>query len=102
MHTYYTDWFTYQIENREPEDLPVRQSVESVSRCLKCGWPVDITKHGAQLHWWDRGTETTHVCKVPYHTMRRRREIAWERECEKARSQPSKFSLKVGKRRIDV
>jgi len=56
---------------------PVIDVGAPISSCLLCGWPVDISKHYGSVWFFDRNTETIHVCKSTLNvTMARvRREL---------------------------
>jgi hypothetical protein len=42
---------------------PVIDVGAPISSCLLCGWPVDMSKHYGSVWFFDRNTETIHVCK---------------------------------------
>lgn len=64
-----TDGHVLSIEKRLGEENVLwaadhpRVAEAPVARCLKCGWPVDESKHYGSVWYFDRGTETLHVCR---------------------------------------
>ena len=81
-----TDGHVLSIEKRLGEENVLwaadhpRVAEAPVARCLKCGWPVDESKHYGSVWYFDRGTETIHACRESYGVQRRRREAALYRE----------------------
>lgn len=67
----FTDWHTYQREKREADADRAAVPVSTgpvVPHCLKCGWPVDLSKHYGRVWTFDHGTDELHVCRTHYRS----------------------------------
>jgi hypothetical protein len=64
-----TDSYVLSREERLGEEQSLfdadhhRAAEPPIARCFKCGWPIDTSKHFGSVWYFDRGTETIHVCR---------------------------------------